>query len=124
MHNTDVNKMHCTNQVIEGKGLVLSERAHGQLQKAAAGEKPHLRLSLLGGGCAGFQYILLFEKVAAQDDLIFEQDGVQVFMESSAYELLQGSEIDYVEELIGSTFVIKNPNATGSCGCGSSFSVF
>ncbi len=82
-----------------------------------------LRVAVSGGGCSGFQYGFSFDDVVNEDDRIFERDGVKVVVDEVSLELLAGSEIDFVEELIGASFQIRNPNATASCGCGSSFSV-
>lgn len=82
-----------------------------------------LRVQVLGGGCSGFQYDFRFDEDLAEDDLIFERDGVEVLVDPVSIEYLKGSEFDYVEEMIGSSFQVKNPNATASCGCGTSFSV-
>jgi iron-sulfur cluster insertion protein len=82
-----------------------------------------LRVQVLGGGCSGFQYDFRFDDEAAEDDLVFERDGVEVLVDPVSIEYLKGSEFDYVEEMIGSSFQVKNPNATASCGCGTSFSV-
>lgn len=82
-----------------------------------------LRLALHGGGCAGFQYVFSFDKTTTADDHIFETDGVRLVVDKASLDLLAGAQVDYVAELIGAAFVVKNPNAAGSCGCGSSFSV-
>jgi iron-sulfur cluster insertion protein len=82
-----------------------------------------LRVQVLGGGCSGFQYDFRFDQDVAEDDLVIEKDGVTVLVDSVSIEYLKGSEFDYVEEMIGSSFQVRNPNATASCGCGTSFSV-
>jgi len=82
-----------------------------------------LRLSVSGGGCSGFQYGFSFDNSRQADDRIFERDGVKVLVDETSLDLLAGSEIDYVEDLVGASFQVRNPNATSSCGCGSSFSV-
>ncbi|WP_417517267.1 iron-sulfur cluster insertion protein ErpA [Minwuia sp.] len=82
-----------------------------------------LRVQVLGGGCSGFQYDFRFDSDVADDDLIIERDGVQVLVDPVSIEYLRGSEFDYVQEMIGSSFQVRNPNATASCGCGTSFSV-
>jgi len=82
-----------------------------------------MRVAVLGGGCSGFQYNFSFEEQRNDDDLIIERDGASVLVDSTSLELLKGSELDYVEEMVGSAFQVKNPNATSSCGCGNSFSV-
>ena len=82
-----------------------------------------LRISVSGGGCSGFQYGFAFDDVVNADDRTFERGGITAVVDEVSLEFLAGSEIDYVEDLVGSAFQIKNPNATSSCGCGSSFSV-
>ncbi len=82
-----------------------------------------MRVAVLGGGCSGFQYNFSFEDARNDDDLVIERNGASVLVDSTSLELLQGSELDYVEEMVGSSFQVKNPNATSSCGCGNSFSV-
>jgi iron-sulfur cluster assembly accessory protein len=80
-----------------------------------------LRVSVQPGGCSGFRYGLLIEEQAAEDDLILEQDGFKVFVDPFSAQYLNGVTIDYVSSMQGSGFTFKNPNATGGCGCGSSF---
>jgi iron-sulfur cluster insertion protein len=82
-----------------------------------------LRLSVSGGGCSGFQYGFSFDKSTQQDDHMFERNGVKVIIDDTSLDLLSGSEIDFVEDLVGASFQVKNPNASSSCGCGNSFSV-
>lgn len=82
-----------------------------------------LRVFVTGGGCSGFQYGFTFEEEVAEDDSVFEKNGVQLLIDPMSFQYLVGAEIDYTEGLEGSQFVIRNPNATTTCGCGSSFSV-
>ena len=82
-----------------------------------------LRVFVTGGGCSGFQYGFTFDEVTNEDDSIMEKDGVQLLIDPMSAQYLTGAEIDYSEGLEGAQFVIKNPNATTTCGCGSSFSV-
>jgi iron-sulfur cluster insertion protein len=82
-----------------------------------------LRLSVSGGGCSGFQYGFSFDNAVQADDRVFERDGVKVVIDDTSLELLAGAEIDFVEDLVGASFQVKNPNAKSSCGCGSSFSI-
>ncbi|WP_395710846.1 iron-sulfur cluster insertion protein ErpA [Reyranella sp.] len=82
-----------------------------------------MRVAVLGGGCSGFQYNFSFEEQRNEDDLLIEQGGASVLVDSTSLELLKGSELDYVEEMVGAAFQVKNPNAASSCGCGNSFSV-
>lgn len=82
-----------------------------------------LRVTVSGGGCSGFQYGFSLDENQADDDLVIERDGVTVLIDSISLMYIAGSEIDYVDELIGAAFQIRNPNATSSCGCGTSFAV-
>jgi iron-sulfur cluster insertion protein len=82
-----------------------------------------LRVSVNGGGCSGFQYSFGFDGSVNDDDRTFHRDGVSVVVDEVSLELLAGSQLDFVEDLIGSYFEVQNPNATSSCGCGSSFSI-
>jgi iron-sulfur cluster insertion protein len=82
-----------------------------------------LRIAVSGGGCSGFQYGLSFDEQRNPDDNVFERDGIQVVVDEVSLDLLNGAEIDFVEDLMGASFQIKNPNAASSCGCGNSFSV-
>ena len=81
-----------------------------------------LRVFVQGGGCSGFQYGFTFDEVVNEDDATMEKNGVTLLIDSMSYQYLVGAEIDYKEDLEGAQFVIKNPNATTTCGCGSSFS--
>ncbi len=81
-----------------------------------------LRVFVTGGGCSGFQYGFTFDELANEDDTSMEKNGVTLLIDSMSYQYLVGAEIDFTEGLEGSQFVIKNPNATSTCGCGSSFS--
>jgi iron-sulfur cluster insertion protein len=81
-----------------------------------------LRVFVTGGGCSGFQYGFTFDEVTNEDDTIMEKNGVTLLIDPMSFQYLVGAEIDYSEGLQGSQFVIKNPNATSTCGCGSSFS--
>jgi iron-sulfur cluster assembly accessory protein len=82
-----------------------------------------LRVAVTGGGCSGFQYNFEIESTRADDDLIVERDGATVLIDPVSLDFLKGAEIDFVDDLIGQAFKINNPNATSSCGCGTSFSV-
>jgi iron-sulfur cluster insertion protein len=80
-----------------------------------------LRVFVQGGGCSGFQYGFTFDEELNEDDTVMEKNGVQLLIDAMSYQYLVGAEIDYKEDLEGAQFVIKNPNATTTCGCGSSF---
>jgi iron-sulfur cluster assembly accessory protein len=82
-----------------------------------------LRLAVTGGGCSGFQYNFTLDDLRAEDDLVIERDGATVLVDSTSLEFLKGAELDFVDDLIGAAFKVKNPNASSSCGCGTSFSV-
>ena len=82
-----------------------------------------LRVFVSGGGCSGFQYGFTFDEVTNDDDTVLNKNGVQLLIDPMSFQYLSGAEIDYTEGLEGSQFVIKNPNATTTCGCGSTFSV-
>jgi iron-sulfur cluster insertion protein len=82
-----------------------------------------LRVSVSGGGCSGFRYGFDFDKQVNDDDHTFERDGVKIVIDEVSLELLGGSELHYVDDLIGSYFEVRNPNASSSCGCGASFSI-
>ena len=82
-----------------------------------------LRVFVTGGGCSGFQYGFTFDEEVAEDDTTMEKNGVQLLIDPMSYQYLVGAEIDYTDGLEGSQFVIRNPNASSTCGCGSSFSV-
>lgn len=81
------------------------------------------RVFVQGGGCSGFQYGFTLDNEIAEDDQVYEKDGVKMLVDPMSYQYLIGSTVDYVENLTGSQFTIENPQATSTCGCGSSFSV-
>jgi iron-sulfur cluster insertion protein len=92
-----------------------------KVQEVAAGA--FLRITVSGGGCSGFQYGLSFDNQQNPDDVMFEHDGVAVVIDDVSLDLVAGAEIDFVEDLMGASFQIRNPNAASSCGCGNSFSI-
>jgi iron-sulfur cluster assembly accessory protein len=81
------------------------------------------RITVLGGGCAGFQYKFDFENLRSEEDNLLKTKKIEVLIDSTSLDLIKGSKIDYVQELIGSSFKITNPQASSSCGCGTSFSI-
>ena len=106
--------------------LVFTDSAASKVKELIVEEgNPDLKLRVFvsGGGCSGFQYGFTFDEVANDDDTAVEKDGVTLLIDPMSYQYLVGAEIDYTEGLEGSQFVIRNPNATSTCGCGSSFSV-
>ncbi|WP_417461939.1 iron-sulfur cluster insertion protein ErpA [Kordiimonas sp.] len=82
-----------------------------------------LRLSVSGGGCSGFQYSFDFDEEQKDDDIVVERNGVTLLVDNMSLLYLMGSEVDFVEDLVGASFQVKNPNATSSCGCGTSFAI-
>lgn len=106
--------------------LLFSDSAANKVQELILEEgNPDLKLRVFvsGGGCSGFQYGFTFDEVTNEDDTALEKNGVTLLIDPMSYQYLVGAEIDYSEGLEGAQFVIKNPNATSTCGCGSSFSV-
>ena len=93
------------------------------LRKQEGDDNLMLRISVSGGGCSGFQYGFAFDDSSTPDDLVFERDGIRVITDEVSMDLLAGSEIDFVDNLMGQYFQVVNPNAASSCGCGTSFSV-
>ena len=83
----------------------------------------NLRVYVTGGGCSGFQYGFSFDKVIDEEDTCITKDGANLVVDSLSLQYLEGSTVDYTEDLMGSKFIIKNPNATTTCGCGESFSI-
>ncbi|MCA3160054.1 MAG: iron-sulfur cluster insertion protein ErpA [Burkholderiales bacterium] len=106
--------------------LVFTEAAANKV-KALIDEEGNpslkLRVFVQGGGCSGFQYGFTFDEEVNEDDTAMEKNGVQLLIDAMSFQYLMGAEIDYKDDLEGAQFVIKNPNATSTCGCGSSFSV-
>lgn len=106
--------------------VTMSESAARRIAAITANEPAGtvLRVSVSGGGCSGFQYEFELERErAADEDLVIERDGAVVLIDQISLPYLEGSVIDFVDDLIGQSFQVKNPNATASCGCGTSFSI-
>lgn len=105
--------------------VTVTDRAARRIAEIAAGEPttPLLRVSVEGGGCSGFQYKFDLVDTAASDDVVVEKSTAKVLIDPVSLEYLAGAEIDFVDDLIGASFKIQNPNATASCGCGTSFSL-
>ncbi len=103
----------------------LTASAARRIAKIVAREAPGtmLRLEVVGGGCSGFSYRFGFAGAAGPDDLVVERDGARAVIDQASLPFLEGSEIDFVDELMGQMFRVINPNATSGCGCGTSFSV-
>lgn len=107
-------------------GIVFTDAAARKVQELVLGEgNPDLKLRVYisGGGCSGFQYGFSFDEEQAEDDIAVENDGVTLLVDPLSFQYLMGAEVDYSESLAGAQFVIRNPNASTTCGCGSSFSV-
>ena len=105
--------------------LVFTDAAAAKVKDLMAEEgNPDLKLRVFvqGGGCSGFQYGFTFDEVINEDDTAIDKEGVQLLIDPRSFQYLVGAEIDYKDDLEGSQFVIRNPNATSTCGCGSSFS--
>ena len=105
--------------------LVFTDSAASKVKQLIDEEgNPELKLRVFvsGGGCSGFQYGFTFDEVTNEDDTAMEKNGVTLLIDAMSYQYLVGAEIDYSEGVEGAQFVIKNPNATSTCGCGSSFS--
>ncbi len=105
--------------------ITVSERAARRIGEILKSEPAGtmLRVSVEGGGCSGFQYKFDMERAKGDDDLVIARDGATVLIDSVSQQYMEGSEIDFVEDLIGAAFKVKNPNATASCGCGTSFAL-
>ncbi len=105
--------------------VTLSDRAAARIARLLTKEPSgaSLRVSVEGGGCSGFQYGFNFVPERNEDDLVIEKGGARVLVDATSLEYMSGSEIDFVDALIGQSFQIRNPHATSSCGCGVSFSV-
>src|SRR5690349_24592398 len=105
--------------------VTLSATAAERIKRVVASEPTGagLRVAVEGGGCSGFQYEIAVAPGANADDLVIERDGARLFVDPVSLPFLLGSEVDWVDELIGASFKVKNPNAKSSCGCGVSFAV-
>lgn len=113
-------------ETFDPAGINLSARAIKKVRDLVAEEENEqlkLRVFITGGGCSGFQYGFTFDELIADDDTALETEGVTLLVDPMSLQYLVGSVVDYTEGLEGSRFVVNNPNATATCGCGSSFSV-
>jgi iron-sulfur cluster insertion protein len=114
-----------TSKAEEGR-IILTENAARRIAQLKVQEQvgdAFLRIAVSGGGCSGFQYGFTFDDQRHEDDFVFERDGVAVVIDNVSLGLLEGAEVDFVEDLIGASFQVHNPNAASSCGCGNSFSI-
>ena len=109
----------------EAPAIGLSASAARRINRITAGQPAGtmLRVEVVGGGCSGFSYRFGFADRANADDKVIERDGAKVAIDEASLPFLAGSEIDFVEEIIGASFKVHNPNATAACGCGTSYSV-
>lgn len=113
-------------EAFDPNAITLSDRAVNKVRELVNEEENtalKLRVFITGGGCSGFQYGFSFDEDAAEDDTTIEREGVTVLVDPMSFPYLAGSEVDYSEGLEGSRFIVNNPNATTTCGCGASFSV-
>lgn len=109
----------------ESLSVTVTDRAFARIAEILRDEPGAigLRVSVSGGGCSGFQYGFEIERTAQADDLTLKKDAVAVIIDEMSLQFLKGSQVDYVDDLIGAKFDIRNPNAKSSCGCGTSFSL-
>jgi len=113
-------------QVAEKPAFSVSENAAKRIKEIIAqdgGADLMLRIAVSGGGCSGFQYGFTLDDTLTPDDEVLERDGARVVIDSVSVQYMKGSQIDFVEDLVGASFQINNPNATSKCGCGTSFAV-
>lgn len=113
-------------EAFDPTAITLTDRAVRKVRDLINEEENHdlkLRVFITGGGCSGFQYGFSFDEEAADDDTLIERDGVAMLVDPMSYPYLAGSQVDYSEGLEGSRFIINNPNAVTTCGCGASFSI-
>jgi iron-sulfur cluster insertion protein len=111
-------------EAIASDAVSISASAARRLNAILKGEDgAALRISVKGGGCSGFQYAFDVDRARAEDDFVATRDGATVVIDPVSLEMLKGAELDFVDDLMGQAFRVKNPNATASCGCGVSFSV-
>jgi iron-sulfur cluster insertion protein len=111
---------------VKERRILLTESAARRiaiLKTQENAEDAFLRIAVSGGGCSGFQYGFSFDDQRNEDDFVFERDGVGIVVDEVSLGLLSGAEVDFVEDLMGASFQIRNPNAASSCGCGNSFSI-
>lgn len=120
-----MSDIFATERTTSDRQFSVSENACRRISKLLEDEPAGtmLRVTVSGGGCSGYQYGFGFDTETTADDHTFETNGVTVVVDDVSLDLLTGSELDFVEDLIGASFQVKNPNATSSCGCGASFSV-
>jgi len=126
MLQVDGGGLHCrAKETRMPEGVRMSERAARRISEILETEPPGamMRVSVEGGGCSGFQYKFDIERDKADDDLVIAHDHAVVLIDPLSLRYMEGAEIDFIDDLIGASFKVSNPNATASCGCGTSFSV-
>jgi iron-sulfur cluster insertion protein len=125
MHTDTVSALDAPVPVLAPSVILVTEAAAGKIRDLLAEEgKPEsgLRVFVQGGGCSGFQYGLMIEESGGVGDQLFESNGVRLYVDPVSLSYLKGAEVDFVDTITGGGFTIKNPNASSTCGCGSSFS--
>ena len=123
MKNAYIIRLYNFIPLMENK-LEITEKAQKHIASILSSDQSDFfRITVLGGGCAGFQYKFDFDKNKHEDDILIKTDLISVIIDNTSFEFIKNSKIDYVTELIGSSFKISNPQASSSCGCGTSFSV-
>jgi iron-sulfur cluster insertion protein len=121
-----IENMADSTSEVEERRILLTESAARRiaiLKTQENADDAFLRIAVSGGGCSGFQYGFSFDDQRNEDDFVFERDGVGIVVDEVSLGLLSGAEVDFVEDLMGASFQIRNPNAASSCGCGNSFSI-
>ncbi len=110
---------------IAAEQVIATENALKRVAEVLRGEAPgsFLRISVNGGGCSGFQYAFDIDRARAEDDFVAVRDGATVLVDPVSLEMMKGAELDFVDDLMGQSFKVRNPNAVASCGCGVSFAV-
>ncbi|MDC1023003.1 iron-sulfur cluster assembly accessory protein [Alphaproteobacteria bacterium] len=109
---------------INNNDFKLSQDASNRIKTLLKSEdSSYFRISVLGGGCSGFQYDFSFASFPNEDDLVFNENGINYLIDKTSIDFLEGSTLEYISELAGAYFKIENPNATANCGCGTSFSI-
>ena len=114
------------NKTDSSSGILVTDRASRKIQDLITAEGKQglmLRLSVSGGGCSGFSYGFSLDSKLLDEDIVFDTQGIKLVIDNISLELVSGSEIDYVEDLMASSFRLNNPHATSTCGCGTSFSI-
>tara|TARA_Y100000590_G_C15462038_1_gene916831 strand:- start:191 stop:562 length:372 start_codon:yes stop_codon:yes gene_type:complete len=118
-----IKNIHNFTEIMKDK-IEITKNAQKHISSVLKAENSkYFRITVLGGGCAGFQYKFEFENIKKSEDILFDNETASVIIDETSLKLINGSIIDYVDELIGSSFKISNPQATSSCGCGTSFSI-